>query len=216
AFGRSESILVQDISIQTFAPADHLLFLILHAFKHFLFSGFGIRIVADICLFTERYAEQIDVSAIAQRCEAVRALPFTAAVYQIGERELGIPAPEPFAGLQVELEPLLEDVMNSGIHGGQFERLHSANITLGALEANMAGKKSGAGLRRALFPPADALAASYLFAKKYPVLLPLAWIRRALDYLVSARKNKKKQIVREPIRVGRERVRLLESYGVIS
>ncbi|MBO4211310.1 MAG: nucleotidyltransferase family protein [Oscillospiraceae bacterium] len=216
AWDCSDSIMIQDVPIQSFAPADHLLFLILHAFKHFLFSGFGIRIVADICLFTEHYEEQIDFTVLEQSCRALRCSSFAAAVYQIGARELGIPAPEPFSGIQVDLEPLFEDVLASGVHGGKFERLHSANITLGTLEANLAGKKSGVRLGRALFPSADALAAGYPFVKKHPILLPVAWTRRVVSYLFAARKHGMNRPVSEPIKLGRERVKLLKTYGVIS
>ena len=38
-----------------------ILYLLLHAFKHFLHSGFGIRQVSDIILFSEKYRDQIEI-----------------------------------------------------------------------------------------------------------------------------------------------------------
>lgn len=35
------------------APTDHLLCLLCHAYKHFLYAGFGIRHVCDIGIFAE-------------------------------------------------------------------------------------------------------------------------------------------------------------------
>ena len=46
--------------IATLCPTDHMLYLILHAFKHFLHRGFGIRQVCDLTLFANRYGTEID------------------------------------------------------------------------------------------------------------------------------------------------------------
>ena len=53
---------------------DHLLYLILHALKHFLYSGFGIRQVCDIALFSERYRDEIDWSRVKTELQSVSAL----------------------------------------------------------------------------------------------------------------------------------------------
>ena len=39
----------------TLGYTDHLVYLILHVYKHFLHSGFGIRQVCDIILYSEKY-----------------------------------------------------------------------------------------------------------------------------------------------------------------
>ena len=40
-------------TIRILAPTDHLLCLLCHAYKHFLYAGFGIRHVCDIGIFAE-------------------------------------------------------------------------------------------------------------------------------------------------------------------
>jgi hypothetical protein len=102
ALDRAIPVTIQDVTLKTLAPADHLLFLILHAFKHFLHSGFGMRIIADICLFTWRYGEQIEFAALRAVCDDRRCERFTAAVYRIGEKYLDLPIPEPFAVIEVD------------------------------------------------------------------------------------------------------------------
>lgn len=49
---------IEGVEIKIFDPTDNLLFLVLHTFKHFLFSGFGIRMVCDILLFQEKYQDR--------------------------------------------------------------------------------------------------------------------------------------------------------------
>ena len=67
--GRTVRIQVEDVSVRTLAPTDHLLFLILHAYKHFLYSGIGIRPICDIGLFAECYACEIDWQGIRENIE---------------------------------------------------------------------------------------------------------------------------------------------------
>ena len=48
-------IKIDNTDIRTMGYTDHLFYLICHAFKHFLHSGFGIRQVCDIILFANAY-----------------------------------------------------------------------------------------------------------------------------------------------------------------
>ena len=207
---------VQDVDLLTPEPNAHLLFLILHAYKHFLHSGFGLRIISDVCLFSRAYADKLDFARLYEICASLRCHGFTAAVYRIGEKYLGIPAPAPFAALEVDEGPLLADVLDAGLHGTDIDRLHSANITLTTVaDARQGGKVPKSGLRASLFPPAEKLAGSYPFLKKHPALVPVAWVRRGFSYLKSRKSHPGALHPTASLRIGRERVALLETYGVI-
>ena len=209
ALDRAVTIRSQDLTVRTLAPTDHVLYLILHAFKHFMFSGFGIRYVCDICLFAARYSEEIDWNHVLRECVSLRADRFAAAIFSIGERHLGISMPEAWRGCDVDEEPLLEDILSGGLYGIADEnRLHSSRITLSA----RAGTKGG--VLHSLFPDADYLRQRYPYAKKHPLLLPAAWAQRLLEYL--KRTGQKEGVsAAESIRIGQERVRLMERYGII-
>ncbi len=216
AFDTPDREQVQDVELLTPEPNLHLLFLILHAYKHFLFSGFGLRIVSDVCLFSRAYAGRIDFEALLRICTALRCHLFTAAVYRIGETYLGIPAPAPFAALEVDEGPLLADVLDAGLHGTDIDRLHSANITLTTVaDARQGGKAPKSGLRASLFPPADKLAGSYPFLKKHPALVPVAWVRRGCSYLKKSSAHRGAIHPTASLRIGRERVALLQQYDII-
>ena len=198
------------------APTPHLLFLILHAYKHFLHSGFGVRIVADVCLFSQAHAAEIDFSRLAEICGSLRCGKFTAALYRIGEKYLAIPAPEAFSAPDVDETALLADILDAGIHGQNIDRLHSANITLKTVGDDRLGKRQGSGsLRKSLFPSAASLAGKYPFLERHPVLLPATWTMRLVRYLRDRAASDHHIHPTASPRIGRERVALLKEYDII-
>ena len=98
----------------TLGPEDHLLYLLLHALKHFLYSGFGIRQICDIGLYAEAYRTEIDWDSLRARLENIGAMDFARAVFRIAEEQL---LPESRAAKYladwdltgVDPEPLLAD-----------------------------------------------------------------------------------------------------------
>ena len=240
AMERTVPLRVQDVTLRTLAPTDHLLFLLLHAFKHFLYSGFGLRIVTDVCLYAQRWAEEIDFARVRAVCAANRCDRFAAAIFRIGERRLGIPAaaalqpaganfpdgprPQPVesAGVgvpdgppsfpEVDEEPLLADILAAGLHGAEPDRLHSANITTAAVADRNLGRAPRGGLRQSVFLPASKLAGRYPFLEKHPWLLPVAWTRRVFAYAGEMHRGSSPAA---SLRLGRERLELLKTYDVI-
>ena len=145
-----ETAVAQTVSgstVYTLAPTDHLFYLICHAFKHFLHSGFGIRQVCDIVLYANRYGQQIHWLQVLANCRAIRAEKFAAAIFKIGSRYLvfdeekaGYPAA--WKAISVDEIPMLEDLLSAGVYGGAtMSRKHSSAITLDAVAARKQGKK---------------------------------------------------------------------------
>ena len=204
----------------TLGPEDHLLYLLLHALKHFLYSGFGIRQICDIGLYAEAYRTEIDWDSLRARLENIGAMDFARAVFRIAEEQL---LPESRAAKYladwdltgVDPEPLLADVMEGGIYGSAtMSRLHSSNMTLRA-----ASTQSGHGpsaVLYSLFPPLESMQGKYPCLKKIPVLLPAAWLHRQLGYLWELIRHRgRSNSALTSIRVGNERIRLLEQYNII-
>lgn len=217
AFARSQTQEIQGTVIRTLCPTDHMLYLILHAFKHFLHSGFGIRQVCDISLFANAYGSQIDWDYVAESCTAIRAEQFTAALFRIGQNYLTLDPvaanlPRQLSEAEVDELPLLEDLLSGGAYGSASEnRIHSSNMTLHAVSKENSGGKQKGGVRRSLFPPAKSLRSSYPYLKKMPFLLPVAWASRIVTY--SSRHNTEDAL--ESIRIGNQRIELLQHYGII-
>lgn len=235
AYGNAVTLNIDNVPLRTLSPADHLLYLICHALKHFLHGGFGIRQVADICLFARAYEQEIPWDQMVSRLQVIHGETFAAALFAIGERYLNIPISwqkeeqktetRKLWGTekeQTDPEELLSDILESGVYGSSsLSRKHSSGITLGALEKEKKAEKvqnaesTGKGRHfwlRILFPPAERLRERYSYLKKHPILLPAAWTERIFGYFFSV--NRKGNSAKEALRIGKERKKLLRKYGL--
>lgn len=204
---------IEGIEIHTMCPDDHFLFLILHALKHFLHGGVGIRQVADIMMFAKHY--NIDYDHVFEQLQKVSCGVFGATLLSIGQKYLiEAPIPQKYLDLSQNIEDLLKDILDAGVYGNSnLSRKHSSNITLEAITLSNQGKKAHASLKNTLFPKREDLVGRYPYLKKHGYLLPVAWIMRIGTYLKSS--NKEDNNAAESIRLGKERVELLKEYKVI-
>ena len=210
ALERSVSVRTEGVAVRTLAPTDHLLYLLCHAYKHFLHSGVGIRQVCDVGVFSERYGSEIDWARIVRDCASIRIDRFSAAIFRITERHLGFAMPAAFSDYPVDEGPLLTDMLTGGLYGTEDEdRLHSGSMTLDAVAAHKQGRRRRS-LTASLFPPALSLAGRYPYLRERPWLLPLAWVQRAAGYLKNSRTS-----AAASVEIGKQRVLLLKQYGVI-
>ena len=220
AWERAVTLTIDGQPIRTLAYTDHLFYLICHAFKHFLHSGVGVRQLCDILMFSKQWGERIDWSDVKKKSGEAHIEGFTAALFQIGEKYLGFDlgamgCPAVWRELELELEPLLSDMLEGGVYGdSSLSRMHSSTITLSAVSADRQGKASSHGVLRSLFPSAKMLSSRYPWLKDKPYLLPAAWAARIWRYgreSAGAQNNS----ASESIRIGNERVELLKRYGII-
>ena len=220
AYDRAISQRICGTDFLTLGLEDHLLYLLLHALKHFLYSGFGIRQICDIGLFSEAHYHEIDWDSLRVQLEKVEAMDFARAVFRVAGEYLlpGNHMGEYLADWDldgIDAEPLLADVMEGGLYGAStMSRLHSSNMTLQA-----ASSQSSHGTRAvlySLFPPLEAMKSKFPYLKKMPMLLPFAWLQRQLSYLWELIRHRgRSNSALTSIRVGSERIRLLEQYNII-
>ena len=163
-------------------PHEHLLYLLLHAYKHFVRSGIGLRQFCDIGLWARAYHAVIDWQRLHDQCASVHAATFAAAVFRIARDYLGIDfdLPTPWDA-SIDVEPLLHDSLCGGVYGSNdLTRLHSSTVTLNAVKASRTGAKSS--VLRTVFPKREYLERRYPYLKKRPYLLPVAWAQRIAHY----------------------------------
>ena len=111
-------------------------------------------------------------------------------------------------------EPMLSDMLAGGIYGSKSRsRMHSASVTLGAVESTRQGKRSG-GVKEALFPPRERLAGKYTVLKKHPWLLPAVWIVRLVGYAAELASGKGSR-ADESVMIARKRTELLKPDSVL-
>lgn len=204
--------------VPTLDHTDHMLYLICHAYKHFIHSGFGLRQISDMMLFAENWGDGIDWRYVLDCSRQIRAERFAATLFRIGEVYLGFSAekanyPGYWQELAGEPEALLEDLLSAGIYGSaDLSRQHSSTITLNAVADSHRGKRGGS-ILKTVFPPAKALENQYPYLKKNAALLPVAWAQRLIKY--GRESGTADNRATESIRVGRERVALLRQYGIL-
>lgn len=219
-FDRAQSVRIQNTPVYTMEYTDHLFYLICHAFKHFLHSGFGIRQVCDITMFANAYGKEIDWIRVLDQCREIHAERFTAALFRIGKKYLTFSAkaacyPAEWKSIKVDETALLEDLLAGGIYGSaDLSRQHSSNITLNAVSAQKKGRKAKGFVLKTVFPPAKSLEGRYSYLRKYPFLLPAAWIARLLKYRKETNSIADNH-ASDSIRIGNQRVELLKEYGII-
>lgn len=218
AHDRTAVVSVQGAAVSTLNSTDHLFYLICHAFKHFLHSGFGIRQVCDIALFANAYGDGIDWPRLLAQCTEIHAEKFTAALFHIGEKYLGFSPekaclPPQWTEIAVDETALLEDLLSGGVYGAaDRNRLHSSTITLNAVAAQKQGGKAKRNVLKTVFPSAKALSGRYPYLKKYPFLLPAAWGDRLLKY---RKETAAGNGAAESIRIGSQRIELMKQYGIL-
>lgn len=209
---------IQDTDILSMPHSQHFLFLICHAFKHFLHSGFGIRQVCDILCYADAYGDAIDWTSVRQQLASIHADVFARNLMDIGCRRLGFSAAHcgwELSGSDIDSDDLLADLFSAGVFGSSSaSRQHSSTITLRAFSDAADGKRAKATFLRSAFPPAAELTHRYPILKRAPVVLPLCWLHRLAVYAAQSR-NSQTNSAAESIKIGSQRVELLKKYGII-
>ena len=195
-------------------PHEHLLYLLLHAYKHFVRSGIGLRQFCDIGLWARAYHAKIDWQRLHEQCESVHAATFAAAAFRITRDYLGIEfdlhAPWSDA---VDVEPLLHDSLCGGVYGSNdLTRLHSSTVTLNAVKASRTGGKSS--VLRSVFPKREYLERSYPYLKKHPYLLPVAWVQRIAHY-AGEKQSGMDNSASGSIKLAKDRIKLMKRYDIM-
>lgn len=195
-------------------PHEHLLYLILHAYKHFVRSGIGLRQFCDIGLWARAYHGEIDWQRLHEQCASVHAATFAAAAFRIARDYLGIEfdLPAPWDA-SIDVEPLLHDTLCGGVYGSNdLTRLHSSTVTLNAVKASRTGEKSS--VLRTVFPKREYLERRYPYLKKRPYLLPVAWVQRLAHY-AGEKKTGADSSASGSIKLAKERIELMKRYDIM-
>ena len=195
-------------------PHEHLLYLVLHAYKHFVRSGIGLRQFCDIGLWARAYHAEIDWQRLHEQCASVHAATFAAAAFRIARDYLGIDfdLPTPWDA-SIDVEPLLHDSLCGGVYGSNdLTRLHSSTVTLNAVKASRTGEKSS--VLSTVFPKREYLEHRYPYLKKRPYLLPVAWAQRLAHY-AGEKKTGADSSASGSIKLAKERIELMKRYDIM-
>ena len=166
-------------------PNFHFLYLVGHIAKHLRWVGIGFRQFYDLAIMMERSGICYDWAAIHRSAEQIGFDRFLEYALAMVERWFGTPSPYGAECLDEDLfETITEKIFADGVFGFNNEKndIHdlentarASRLPLPLLKLKTAGKLA--------FPPYRDLITSskYAYLRGRPYLLPVAWVRRAIQ-----------------------------------
>lgn len=202
--GRARYLDIEKTPILAPEPTDHMIYLLLHAMKHFSLAGVGIRQICDIVQWNKKY--KVDWNRIRTTMEQFGGIHFTEALLDAGHRYFDMPIPD---GWDLkDSSHLIEDALKGGVFGSSTkERLHSAAFT----SVDGIGHHFAYDLLRSIFPSRKVMEINYPWVSKSRALLPLGWSVRLIKYAANIGKGNSPI---KSIQIGSSRVKLLKEYDV--
>lgn len=182
-FSMTTNIMVQRVEILTLSCEKHLLYLLLHFYRHFINKGIGIRQVVDIVLFTQKYAAEINWNTFDDMLKNLKLQRLYASLLQIGEQYLAIGCENVSKRYRRfypdSNEDLLQDILSGGIYGRtDLTRKYTASILLRKVEERYEKKNIILHYSTILFPSSSYMRQRYPWTKKTSLLIPVAWFCR--------------------------------------
>lgn len=211
-FENYREIEVNGTVLHTMNHTDHFLFLILHVFRHWTASGFGIRQALDILLYEKQFGEEIDREYIRAALEDIGAVEFLTDLICIGNQYLAFSLP--VFGKPNCPEELLDDIMHSGAFGNSTQAQRTAVHMTSAAISPSKHRGKAAVLWLAIFPSRAQLLSLHPELQRKPWLLPVRWVQRWGRFLRHSRENDG-SLMKESMKISRRRMELLRKYKVI-
>lgn len=160
---------------------DEYIFLIAHAYKHFIHGGCGVKTLSDVWLFRKKHAD-MDEAYLNAELEKTGAVKFDKKLVALAECWLGD------ASFDEDSEILTDFLFDGGVYG-----TGKTSALMGTDGENVKNTKRNFLLKR-LFPPLKTLKIRYPVLKKCPILLPVMWIARILDAIFTRRSTIKRNL----------------------
>lgn len=189
-------------------PTYFLAHLIVHTGKHYVREGAGIRNLCDIALLIDRYKDEIDFDEVKRICANEK----FENIYHYLLCTVGTWFDVDISGIEIEekdTEKFLEYSLAHGIFGKHDNAL--------AIQASKHEDDSIGSFRKIFFPTAKLLDYRYTYLKKYPFLLPAAWVHRFFSAIFKRKYSVQRMTgeVKEAVQFSKERRDRLEELGLL-
>ena len=180
---RAVEVNIGDSKALSMCDEDLLLHLCIHMAKHFRNDGFGIRQVCDVMLVVEQRWKFIDWDSFIIKAKRSKIDKFTMSIFVICNKLFGMSIPNELEKYKVRgdkyINLIVEAIFANGVHGHRDEIANRAKSM--AYEKDNKKVNRISSFRRIYFPYSDKLGYKYMYAKKYKLLLPVAWIHRLIN-----------------------------------
>ena len=172
---------------------DNVVFLFLHLVKHFLSCGVGVRQLMDLLLFWKNNNKVIDVLLFKKMLNELEMYDLFCAYLSIGIKYLQFSASD-FPGFETVINNnyfidwLLEDIEQGGLFGKLKQRRLTFYYLFGNDFNDSTTKKNVSKYIKLYLKTFgyNYLSKKYLYIEKNKILLPIAYINRTYDLILSA------------------------------
>lgn len=191
----------------TLKPTYFLAHMIIHTARHFIQQGAGIRNLLDIALYINKFKDDIDFKVVETICKEQNYFKIYCYILNSVNLYFDVNISNIIYS-KLNCDKFIEYMLLNGVFGKNDNVL----IRQVALDEDKNKRK----WIRLLFPSAHALQNRYKYLRKFPFLLPIAWIQR----IIYGRFNKKVTFLQmfrstsEAFDFSDERIRRLEELGL--
>ena len=209
-----------DIQANTLGITKHFIYIFYHMIKHFIPGGIGIRHLLDIALFYNKYEKEIDKEEFYNCMEYLGYGMFCRCIFKLCIDLFGMKEsilPDNYGVDKALYNKLIEDVMDAGVFGNStIDRIKARNVIKQTYYDNN-GENPGKFnvIINTLFPKADAMSDKYVNARKYKILLPIAWTQRAIHQIICKIKYDDEPSVTKKAKLVDDRIKLLKELDLI-
>ncbi len=223
---KKESLIEMDacgLHITTLGYTEHLIYQMFHIIKHFSLQGIGIKYLADISVFINKYEKQIDWLRFWNSMDELGYTKFCNNFFDActkyfdmhsvsqkktrGEWELS----------ESEFWNFVDDLFRKGVidDGSANWQIYGAMTPYFTGEYN-APKEGWKKKLLILFPSRKSLPNNYGYAKKCPLLLPVAWVHRIILFGIHRIQNRGNSYnATQKMNVTQYRLQMMESMGLM-
>lgn len=163
---------------------DLALHLCVHMAVHLACHGFGIRQLCDLVLLVEKQGNNIDWNLFLNKAKISGLEKFCLVIFRICNVLFDMNIPEDlYEAEKIKnkyVNIFIDDIFNNGVSGRKDESSIFAKEIAFDSESNSKNSVSKRFLNL-IFPPLSQMSDKYNYAKKFKVLLPIAWIHHLFE-----------------------------------
>ena len=173
---------VGETEVLSLGYEDLALHLCMHMAAHIAATGFGVRQLCDLVLLVEYKGNEIDWNKFMDKSRLYGFETFNLIMFKVCNELFNMEIPKEIDTKKIDnrkyLDALIDEIFEAGVHG----KKEMANQFSTQVAFNFQGKDSNATLGaikryiKFIFPPVDSMSDKYKYAKKFKILLPIAWI----------------------------------------
>jgi hypothetical protein len=206
-------------TVLSFSNVDNLLYLLLHIQKHYEEGGIGVRYLCDIVLFINAKQDTIDWEQFFIKASDLQILRYALIIFKICNQLFGMNIPKYFEQKEMPNGEMLDSVIQDILEGGTFGKnsltsIVSKNVSHTIGFQDYSGFRSFFGLIKFFFPMANKLGEKYFYTKKYPMLLPVAWVHRWIYNTVNKQKREMIKVLMDKD-LAKESLEIMWNRGVL-